>query len=50
MALAKIKFTNKETKKTQTMQKTFSNRSDAEFWQRRLGKNRLVAFTTKEDY
>jgi hypothetical protein len=32
MAIAKIKFTNLETKKTQSMQKRFSSQDDAENW------------------
>lgn len=32
MAIAKIKFTNMETKKTQSMQRKFSSKEDAENW------------------
>ena len=32
MAIAKIKFTNTESKKTQSMQKKFSSKDDAENW------------------
>ena len=32
MALAKIKFTNTETGKTITQQRTLKNKSDAEYW------------------
>lgn len=32
MAIAKIKFTNLETKKTQSIQKKFSSKDDADYW------------------
>jgi hypothetical protein len=32
MTIAKIKFTNMESKKTQSMQKKFSSKDDAEYW------------------
>jgi len=47
MALAKIKFTNKETKKTQSLQKTFSNKSDAEYWLNQFNVSHLKVHSRK---
>lgn len=47
MALAKIKFTNKETKKTQSLQKTFGNKSDAEYWLNQFNASHLKVHSRK---
>ena len=47
MALAKIKFTNTETGKTHTQQRTLKNKSDAEYWLNNFNASHIKIHTKK---
>lgn len=47
MVLVKIKFTNLETNKTKTLQKTFTNVTDAEYWLNNFNSGHIKIHNTK---